>query len=91
MIRSVKDLAVIIDHFDKYPLITQKQANYILFKQALELINRKEHLTSKGLQKIVNIRASMNNGLTEVLTESFLNTTSIPRPLVLNSEIKDPN
>jgi hypothetical protein len=91
MVRSVKDLAVIIDHFDKYPLITQKQADYILFKQALELINRKEHLTSEGLQKIVNIRASMNNGLTEVLTESFLNTTSIPRPLVLNSEIKDPN
>jgi len=33
-VRSNKDLAVIIDHFDKYPLITQKLADYLLFKQA---------------------------------------------------------
>lgn len=90
-VASVNDLSIIMDHFDKYPLITQKQADYILFKQALELVHRKQHLTSEGLQKIVNIRASMNNGLTEVLTESFPNVTPISRPLVLNQEIKDPN
>jgi hypothetical protein len=54
---SMKDLAVIIAHFDKYPLISQKQIDYILFKQILELISRKEHLTTEGLQKIVSIRA----------------------------------
>jgi len=114
---SVKDLSIIIDHLDKYPLITQKQADYILFKQALELINRKEHLTppdpavflppfflytlsttsdnggegGKVYKKIVDMRASMNKGLTETLTESFPNVTPISRPLVLNQEIKDPN
>jgi len=29
-ISSVKDLAVVIDHFDKYPLITQKRADFSL-------------------------------------------------------------
>jgi hypothetical protein len=32
-VSSVKDLQVIIDHFDKYPLITQKLADYLLFKR----------------------------------------------------------
>jgi len=30
---------MIIDHFDKYPLLTQKRANYLLFKRAFELYN----------------------------------------------------
>lgn len=51
---------VIIPHFEKYPLITQKQADFLLFKEVADLMNRKEHLTMEWLQKILNIRASMN-------------------------------
>ncbi|KAF1107987.1 hypothetical protein B8V09_03535 [Streptococcus agalactiae] len=90
-ITSIKELAVIIDHFDKYPLITQKFADYILFKQAYELVKQKDHLTSEGVQKIVNIRASMNNSLTDNLKKAFPNTIPVSRPLVLDQEIKDPN
>lgn len=90
-ITSIKELAVIIDHFDKYPLITQKFADYILFKQAYELVKQKDHLTSEGVQKIVNIRASMNLGLSDNLKKAFPNTTPVSRPLVLDQEIKDPN
>jgi hypothetical protein len=43
MVRSVKDLEKIFSHFDKYPLITQKRADYLLFKQAYEIIKKKEH------------------------------------------------
>ena len=43
----------IIPHFDKYSLITQKQADYLLFKQILLLIEQGEHLKVKGLQKIL--------------------------------------
>ena len=32
---------IIIPHFDKYPLITQKKADYLLFKQAVYLLNLK--------------------------------------------------
>jgi len=38
---SIKYLSIIIDHFDKYPLITQKRADYLLFKKAFEIIQRK--------------------------------------------------
>jgi hypothetical protein len=51
-VNSVKDLIVIINHFEKYPLLTQKRADYELFKQIFELINRKEHLTKEGFHKI---------------------------------------
>ena len=66
-VSSVKDLTMIIDHFNKYPLLTQKQADYILFKQAMELILRGEHLTVEGFRTIVSIRASINNGLSDEL------------------------
>jgi hypothetical protein len=52
----------IIQHFDKYTLFTQKRTDYMLFKQVIELIINKEHLTTDGLQKIVNIKSSMNFG-----------------------------
>jgi hypothetical protein len=89
-VRSVKDLAVIIAHFDKYPLITQKRADYLLFKRAVELINRKEHLTIEGLHKIVAIKASINNGLPASLKEAFPNIIPVERPFV-DQEIKDPH
>ena len=59
-VQSIKDLDVLIEHFDKYPLITKKGVDYLLFKKAVNLIKNKEHLTMKGLRKIVSIRASMN-------------------------------
>jgi len=48
---SVKGIMSIINHFDKYPLITQKQSNYLLFKNVINLIVNKEHLTIEGLKK----------------------------------------
>ena len=74
---SIKDIKIVIDHFDKYPLKTKKLADYIrrlpptpqplrrlrVFKKAFNLILTKEHLTTEGLRKVVSIRASSNNGL----------------------------
>jgi hypothetical protein len=34
-VNSIKELQIIIDHFDKYPLITQKRSDYLLFKKSL--------------------------------------------------------
>nr|QCW06948.1 hypothetical protein [Drechslerella brochopaga] len=87
---SIKDLKIIIDHFEKYPLITKKQIDYKLFKQALELIENKEHINLDGFQKIVNMRASMNKGLPNSLKDSFSNVTIIEMAFTpLN--IQDPN
>lgn len=56
-------MASVIDHLDKYPLIINKLAYYILFKEVVEMMLLKEHLTSEGLEKIVAIKAAMNRGL----------------------------
>jgi hypothetical protein len=88
---SVKDLAVVISHFEKYPLITQKRADYLLFKQAYDLILNKEHLTKEGLNQIVAIKSSMNRGLSDEFQTAFPNILPVPRPLVVDPEIKDPH
>jgi hypothetical protein len=89
---SINDLQVIIKHFDKYPLITQKLSDFLLFKKAIELINRKEHLTSEGLIQLVAIKASMNDGLSPALKAAFPNIIPEPRPSIKASTgIKDPN
>jgi len=50
-ITSMKNLSIIITHFEEYPLQTQKYADFLLFKSIIEIVNRKEHLTNEGLQK----------------------------------------
>lgn len=62
IVNSFSALATLISHFDKYPLITQKRADYFLFKMAVGLINNKEHLTAEGFRKILAIKASINLG-----------------------------
>jgi len=81
---------VIIPYFDKYPLITQKLADYILFREIVIKMMQKEHLNKEGFQAIVNIRASLNLGLSEKLKASFPKTIPVSRPLVDNSKIPDP-
>jgi hypothetical protein len=51
-VQSVENLKRIITHFEKYPLITQKCGDFLLFKQALEIIYSKEHLKINGLKKL---------------------------------------
>jgi len=86
-----RDLAVLIDHFDNYPLITKKRADFELFKRVLGLMDRQEHLTPEGLIKIARIKASMNKGLSEDLQTAFPNVTPVSRPIVDVAIIPDPN
>jgi len=86
-----RDLAILLDHLSNYPLITKKQADFKLFKEALDLMSRQEHLTPEGLLKIVNIKASMNKGLSEELHDAFPNVVPVLRPIVKISTIPNPN
>ena len=90
-VSGLKNLRVIIKHFDKYPLITKKLADYLLFKQAVDLVQEKAHLTKEGLLKLVSIKASLNWGLVEQFKESFPNIIPAIRPLIKSTEIKDFN
>jgi hypothetical protein len=79
----------IIPHLDKYPLLTQKKADYDLFKRIVILMDKKLHLTDKGLQEIINIKAAMNRGVSEELLSEFPNTAPVSRPLVEVPEVLD--
>jgi hypothetical protein len=83
--------AIIITNFEKYPLQTQKYADFLLFKSIIEIMNRKEHLTNEGFQIILNLKASLNRGLSHNLNKTFPNTIPVQRPLILNQEIKYSN
>ena len=69
--QSLKELETVINHFDQFPLITQKRADYKAFKLIYIKIKNKEHLTIEGLRQIVKIRASMNLGLSDKITTAF--------------------
>ena len=88
-VSSLKNLRVITTHFDHYPLITQKFADYLLFKQSIDLIQEKLHLTEKGLLTLVGIKSVLNWGLSEKFKETFPNMIPVVRPKVDISEIKD--
>src|SRR5690606_39738710 len=90
-IRSLEEIATLIDHFDKYPLITKKQADYLLFKSAYEIIKNKEHLTEEGFKKILALRASMNKGLPASLKEAFPNIITSEMTVVKDGGIPDIN
>lgn len=81
---------VIIPHFDKYPLMTKKKEDFILFKEAMDIVKKGEHLNPEGLQKIVNIRASINLGLSDRLKEAFPDTVPVESPVVHFIENIDP-
>lgn len=52
----------------------------MLFKKIVLLIEQGEHLTVNGLQAILNIRATLNLGLSEVLKAAFPYTIPVTRP-----------
>ena len=66
-VSSKEEFKLIEEHFNKFPLKSQKKADYELFIKVLEIIRRKQHLTLEGLRQIVAIKASMNQGLSDKL------------------------
>lgn len=74
MVQSLRDLNIIINHFEKYPLLTKKREDYLLFSQIIILMNQKKHLTLSGLHEILSLKASMNSGrISTLLNIAFPN------------------
>ena len=81
VVESFKELQVIVNHFDNYPLsclcqatskgVTAKLSDFLLFKQCFEMIKNGEHLTEEGLLKIVTLKSSLNWGNSDKLTKAF--------------------
>lgn len=68
-VNSIDHLMVIINHFNKYPLLTSKQLDFKLW--SLKIISNKEHLTEQGLSLIVALKSTLNRGLPLALKAAF--------------------
>lgn len=90
-INSIKDLNTLFIHLKNYPLLTQKYADFLLFKQGVELIKDKLHLSFDGLNTIASIKASMNRGLSIILKKEFKNVKPVERSKIDNNLIIDEN
>ena len=90
-VKSLNELQVIINHFDNYPLISNKWSDYQLFKEVFELRQQKKHLNSEGLNKIVSIKAVSNKGWSDKLRALFPQIVPALRPTVKSQIIPDPN
>lgn len=75
---------------NKYPLITKKYSDFLLFKQGLEIIQSNGHLTQEGLEKLVLIKASLNLGLSKQLEAAFPNVIPENKEFY-DHKISDPN
>ena len=91
-VRSLNELLqIIIPHYEKYPLITQKQSDFLLFKDIVKLIDQGKHLKKEFLLKIIKLKASLNKGLSSTLKVHFTEGIKIERPKVFLPNIIDYN
>jgi len=61
-VRAREELVkTIIPFFDRYPLRTSKQGNFLKFAECIRLIEAGVHLTHSGLIRIVEIAETMNH------------------------------
>jgi hypothetical protein len=60
-VENIQELQVIIDHFVKYPLISAKYSDFLLFEQCYNLIKQKEHLTQTDLEKILSFKFNLKS------------------------------
>jgi hypothetical protein len=95
IVNSMKDMEIIINHFNNYPLITKKLSDYKIFKLAFGpsglLIKQKKHLTQEGFEEILSLKASFNNGLSEELKIVFPNIISSLRPHTITPKFETIN
>lgn len=91
-VQSARAIAnVIIPHFDRYPLLTQKKEDYLLFKQAVNILLEGEARSSiEGMHKIISIKASLNGGLSDKLRIQFPTVIPVARPVIMGNDIPHP-
>lgn len=88
-VQNINDIAnIIVRHFEKYPLITKKRGDFLLFKSIIELMKNGEHLNKEGLKNIISLKAFLNRGLSKELKIYFPDIVKIKRPkMVLPTSI----
>ena len=82
----------IVPHFEKFALITQKNADLLLFKSAVQVLTSIEarDLQLNDIRKILSYKASMgkNRGLFDKLNKLFPNIVKAVRQIIVANKIQ---
>jgi len=93
LVSKIDDIInVIVPHFKTYQLQSEKKVDFQLWQECAELMKNKEHLSEKGLNKILSLKSALNLGLTEKLKKAFPNVILVSRPVLSPDQTPlDPN
>lgn len=60
---TIAKIDLIVEHviyfFEKYPILGSKHLNFLDFKSAAHIIENKEHLNEKGVEKNLELKRTM--------------------------------
>lgn len=87
-IRKLSDIVnILIPHFETYPLLTKKFADFELFRQIILILKNESSLSEQGFIKILNLRYYLNKGISDELKELYPNLVPVARLEVPEREI----
>lgn len=87
-ISSVKSLINLRKHFEKFPLQTTKFVHFKLWCQVLDILERKEHLTKLGFDKVLSIKSVFPKGLLAKVLEVYLKISPKVKPVFETSKMR---
>lgn len=68
---------IIIPHFEKYPLLTQKKEDFTKFKEICLMMRSNHHRNEQGLKQIIDLACDMNpSGTRKISKEGLLKIIS---------------
>ena len=68
----------VINYFDKFHLLSSKHINYLKWRKAYLIIQNKDHLNKDGIEKIINLKNTMNR-----LSDTAVQDKVLTRMLIL--------
>lgn len=82
-VTGLNNLQIIIDHFLKYPLITTKKNNFLLFVVLFNILKLQEHLTKEGFMRAIAIINNINNPIRPAKLLEIINLNGPMPSLIL--------
>jgi LAGLIDADG endonuclease len=79
-VSSIKELKIIRNHFDTFPLQITKIIYFQLWCKVMDMIENKEHLTKQGFLKILSIKNVFPKGLSIKIRELYPNVELYDKP-----------
>jgi len=70
---KLNELEKVIPHFESYPLLTKKYADFELFRQIILILKEESPLSEQGFIKVLNFRYNLNKGISEELKVLYPN------------------